>query len=60
MTPPPANPKIYHITHVDNLPGIIADGGLVSDATMIDRGGPAAMIGISGIKKRRVEELEVG
>ena len=60
MTPPPANPKIYHITHVDNLPGIIADGGLVSDAAMIARGGPAATIGMSGIKKRRVEELAVG
>jgi hypothetical protein len=59
MSQPPAKPKIYHITHVDNLPGIIADGGLVSDATMIARGGPASTIGMSGIKKRRVEELEV-
>lgn len=60
MTLPPAQPKIYHITHVDNLPGIIAGDGLVSDATMIARGGPAAAIGMSGIKMRRVEELEVG
>jgi hypothetical protein len=51
---------IYHITHVGNVPGIIADDGLVSDATMIARGGPAATIGMSGIKKRRVEECEVG
>ena len=56
---PPAEPKIYHITHVDNLPGIIADGGLVSDAAMIARGGPVAAIGMSGIKRRRVEELDV-
>lgn len=24
--PVPANPKIYHITHVDNLASIVADG----------------------------------
>ncbi len=59
MTPPPARPKLYHITHVGNLRDIIADGGLVSDAEMIARGGPAAAIGMSKIKKRRVERLEV-
>ena len=59
MTPPPARPKIYHITHVENLAGIIADGGLVSDAEMIARGGPAAAIGMSSIKRRRVEQLEL-
>lgn len=51
---------IYHITHLDNLPGIIADGGLVSDSTMVARGGPPATIGMTGIKKRRIEEYEVG
>jgi len=59
VTPAPAQPKIYHITHVENLPSIVADGGLVSDATMIARGGPAAAIGMSNIKRRRVEELGV-
>jgi hypothetical protein len=59
MSVPPAQPKIYHITHVDNLPAILAGGGLVSDAEMIRRGGPAAAIGMSSIKKRRVEELTV-
>ncbi len=59
MTPPPARPKVYHITHVDNLSGIIVDGGLVSDAAMIARGGPSQAIGMSGIKRRRVEELQV-
>ncbi|MBF0135828.1 MAG: DUF4433 domain-containing protein [Magnetococcus sp. DMHC-1] len=43
----PVQPKIYHITHVDNLPAILVDGGLVSDAEMIRRGGPAAAIGMS-------------
>ena len=51
---PPAQPKIYHITHVDNLPSIIADDGLVSDAAMIERGGPATAIGMSDIKQRRL------
>jgi len=48
------HPKIYHITHVNNLPSIIADGGLLSDAAMIDRGGPATTIGMSRIKQRRL------
>lgn len=55
----PADPRIYHITHVDNLPGIIADGGLVSDAEIIARGGSAMVIGMSEIKRRRVERLPV-
>lgn len=60
MTRPPARPKIYHITHIDNLDRILADGGLVSDADMIARGGPARSIGMSSIKRRRVEQLDVG
>jgi len=55
MPAPPAQPRIYHITHVDNLPSIIADDCLVSDAAMIARGGPfAATIGMSSIKHRRL------
>ena len=50
----PANPCIYHITHIDNLPSIIADGGLVSDAVLVARGGPHATIGMSSIKQRRL------
>jgi hypothetical protein len=55
----PAQPKIYHITHVENLPRIIAEGCLVSDATIVARGGPAVVIGMSEIKRRRIELLEV-
>jgi len=51
----PAQPYIYHITHVDNLPSIIKDGGLWSDAEMIARGGPAAPIGMNTIKQRRIK-----
>lgn len=54
MTSPPPRPKIYHITHVDNLPAVIADGGLKSDAAMNASGGPAAPIGMSKIKRRRL------
>lgn len=50
----PPQPRIYHITHVDNLPSIIQDGGLWSDAKMIEKGGPAASIGMSQIKERRL------
>lgn len=59
MTIPPAHPKLYHITHVDNLGRIAADGELLSDAAMIARGGPQQAIGMSAIKRRRVEELDV-
>ncbi len=51
---PPARPRIYHITHVDNLASILADVGLISDASMTARGGPAAVIGMSTIKQRRL------
>lgn len=59
MAAPPVQPKIYHITHGRNLAQIIADGCLWSDAEMIARGGPAASVGMSHIKRRRLEELAV-
>lgn len=59
MSSPPGQPKIYHITHGQNLASIIDDGFLWSDAEMIIRGGPKADIGLSEIKKRRREELDV-
>ena len=55
MPTPPAEPKIYHITHVDNLPAIIAAEGLVSDAAISERGGPTQMIGMASIKRRRLQ-----
>lgn len=55
MSTPPADPKIFHITHVDNLASIIADGGIQSDARMLIRGGPSAAIGISSIKANRLK-----
>jgi hypothetical protein len=32
MTSAPDRPKIYHITHITNLPSIATGMGLVSDA----------------------------
>src|ERR1700687_1641277 len=52
--PVPTPPLIYHITHVDNLPQILADGGLLSDRTMANRGGPSCPVGMSSIKQRRL------
>lgn len=54
MTGVPGHPCIYHITHVNNLPSILSDGGLWSDAAIIARGGPAAAIGMANIKQRRL------
>ena len=59
MSPPPRQPKVCHITHIDNLPAIVDEGRLVCDREMIRRGGPERTIGMSDIKRRRVEELRV-
>jgi hypothetical protein len=53
MTTAPTRPKIYHITNVANLASI-AGSGLLSDAAMIARGGPAVAIGMSKLKTRRL------
>jgi len=59
VVPAPARPLIYHVTHVDTLSRIVADGALWSDAVMAARGGPAVAIGMSAIKLRRLRELPV-
>lgn len=51
--PVPAQPKIYHIVHVDNLASIVADGCLWSDAVMVQKQG-STVIGMGGIKQRRL------
>lgn len=53
----PARTLIYHITHIDNLPSILKDGGLHSDAVMAQR--DPKLIGYSEIKKRRLNEIHV-
>ncbi len=56
--PVPAQPKIYHIVHVDNLASIVADGCLWPDAVMVQRqlaqGLGGTVIGMSSIKQRRL------
>ena len=54
MPPPPAQPKIYHIVHVDRLAPIVADGCLWSDAEVLRRGEAGTTIGMGGIKARRL------
>jgi ssDNA thymidine ADP-ribosyltransferase, DarT len=51
--PPPANPKIYHIVHVDKLASIAADGCLWSDAELDDKTAPGTIIGMPHIKEAR-------
>ena len=53
----PAQPKIYHIVHVDRLPSIIADGYLWCDAEILRRAPSGTTIGMSSIKQRRLNEL---
>ena len=51
--PPPSNPKIYHIVHVDRLQSIVSDGGLWSDAMMARRPQAGTGIGMTSIKQTR-------
>jgi hypothetical protein len=51
----PANPKIYHIVHVDRLASILAEGGLVCDAEALRRQFSGTVIGLNSIKKRRLQ-----
>ncbi|WP_186045250.1 type II toxin-antitoxin system toxin DNA ADP-ribosyl transferase DarT [Burkholderia gladioli] len=53
----PANPKIYHIVHVDRLTSIIANKALWCDGRVIRQAAEGTTIGMAGIKKRRLEEL---
>ena len=50
----PANPKIYHIVHVDRLASIVADGCLWSDREARERDVSGTEIGMSNIKERRL------
>jgi len=54
MPQPPAQPKIYHIVHVDRLASVVADGCLWSDAVIANRQGVGTTIGMGGIKARRL------
>lgn len=49
----PQDPPIYHITHVDNLAGILAEGGLWCDSERISRALATTNIAHEHIKSRR-------
>lgn len=53
----PAEPRIYHIVHIDRLPSVIADGWLWCDAEIARRAAPGTRIGMDQIKQRRLHEL---
>jgi hypothetical protein len=53
----PENIKIYHIIHIGNLPAVLAENYLLSDAEMRKRNPFGITIGMKEIKRRRLEEL---
>lgn len=53
----PEDPPIFHITHTDNLPGILHEGGLWSDAQCIARKIGNTNIGHRHIKQRRLTRV---
>ncbi len=55
--PIPANPKLFHIVHVDRLASIIASQGLLCDAQIVAIGAMGTTIGMDRIKQRRLQEL---
>jgi len=55
----PAKPKIFHICHVDRLASIVAAGGLLSDAAVVQAAAPGTVIGMNHIKQRRLQELRL-
>jgi hypothetical protein len=54
---PPAQPKLYHVAHVDRLSSIVADGCLWCDTEVVRRTPDGTTIGMTGIKQRRLTEL---
>ena len=57
MSVRPEQILIYHITDVENLPNILSEGGLHSDAIMAQR--TSTVIGYSHIKERRLTKIRV-
>ena len=49
MPQAPAEPKIYHIVHVNRLASIVSDGCLWSDAEVVARGAGDSTVGMSHI-----------
>ena len=58
MSATPEQSLIYHITDVANLPDILTDGRLLSDAAMSEKN--PTIIGYGHIKERRLKQIQVG
>lgn len=59
MSQAPDRPRIFHITHVGNLRSIVEAGVLWSDAKRLELGLICEIVGMSGIKQRRLTRLRV-
>ncbi len=59
VTTVPQDQKIFHITPVSNLAGIVGDQVLWSDAARLAKGLDCQIVGMSRIKQRRLMEIEV-
>jgi hypothetical protein len=55
----PANPQIYHITHLRNLSQIVQASAIWSDSERIAQNVDAEIVGMSKIKTRRLDVLSV-
>src|SRR5687767_9037365 len=53
----PEEALIYHLTDVANLPDILSEGGLHSDAAMVEK--DPTVIGYGHIKERRLKQIRV-
>lgn len=54
MSTPPDHPKIFHITHVENLASIVEAGAISSDAKRSIQGTAHTNVGMREIKQRRL------
>ncbi|GEN11381.1 protein of unknown function [Myxococcus fulvus] len=52
--PHPKDPEIFHISHLNNLQGVIVEGGLFSDGGIVRRKMSATNIGNTRIKTARL------
>jgi len=55
--PVPAQPKIYHILHIDKLAAVFASGALFNDAVLQQQASAGTTIGIGENKKAQADSL---